>query len=133
FYYGNFSPDHTRWEAYEAWPRYGVQYVGLRGRVGILSESYVYAPFRDRVLATRDFVRLCFEYAAEHKVEVRKLVDRRDSGGPLALKTKPEPLDKTFQLLGYVEAEKDGKRVATEQTKDYPVRYYGRTDAELAA
>jgi len=31
-------------------------------RIGILSESYSYAPFRDRVLGTRDFVRTIFEY-----------------------------------------------------------------------
>jgi dipeptidyl-peptidase-4 len=133
FYYGNFSPDHTRWETPEPTPRYGTQYVGLRGRIGILSESYVYAPFRDRVLASRDFVRLCFEYAAEHKAEVRKLVDKPEPTTNLALKTRMEPLDKPFQLQGYVEEEKDGKRVKTEQTKEYAVRYFGRTEAELAA
>ena len=133
FYYGNFSRDHTRWETYEDWPRYGVQYVGLRGKLGILSESYVYASFRDRVLATRDFVRFCFEYVAEHKAEVRKLVDHHEPRTTLALKTKPAPLDKVFDVHGYVEGEKDGKRVRTEETKDYPLHYYGREDAELAA
>ena len=133
FYYGNFWNDHTRWETYEDWPRYGVQYVGLRGKLGILSESYVYASFKDRVLATRDFVRLCFEYVAEHKSEVRKLVDHREPAVKLALKTKPVPLDKTFDIRGYVEAEKDGKRIRTEQPKDYPLPYYGREEAELAA
>src|SRR5205085_8639679 len=124
----NFSPDHTRWETYECWPRYGVQYVGVRGRLGILSESYAYAPFRDRVLATRDFVRLCFEYAAEHKGDIRRMIEGGKSD-TLALKTKPEALSQTFQMNGYVESEKDGKRVATEQTKQYAVRYYGRAAA----
>ena len=46
-----------RWETVPATPRYGTQYVGLRNRIAILSESYIYAPFKDRVLASRDFVR----------------------------------------------------------------------------
>jgi dipeptidyl-peptidase 4 len=133
FYYGNFTQNHTRWETYEDWPRYGVQYAGLRGKLGILSESYVYAPFRDRVLASRDFVRLCFEYVSEHKAEVGKLVGRTESAGTLALKTKPQPLEKTFDARGYVETEKDGKRARTDETKDYALHYYGRNEAELAA
>jgi dipeptidyl aminopeptidase/acylaminoacyl peptidase len=133
FYYGNFSRDHTRWETYEDWPRYGVQYFGLRNRLGILSESYVYSTFKDRVLSTRDFVRLCFAYAAEHKADVRRLINRRESADKLALKTKPQPLEKPFTVHGYVETEKDGKRAKTEETKDYELRYYGGEDAEIAA
>jgi dipeptidyl aminopeptidase/acylaminoacyl peptidase len=131
FYYGNFSRDHIRWETYEDWPRYGVQYVGLRGRLGILSESYNYAPFRDRVLATRDFVRLCCEYVAEHKADVRRLVERHDDA-PLALKTKPEPLPTPFTVRGYVETTKDGKRGHTDESKDYEIRYYGAEEAALS-
>jgi dipeptidyl-peptidase-4 len=133
YYYGNFSRDHTRWETYEDWPRYGVQYFGLRGRLGLLSESYVYASFKDRVLSTREFVRLCFEYATEHKAELRKLIDHREPATTLALKTKPTPLDKTYDVHGFVESEKDGKRIRTDETKDYPLHYYGSNDAELAA
>jgi dipeptidyl aminopeptidase/acylaminoacyl peptidase len=133
FYYGNFSADHHRWTTYEPWPRYGVQYVGLRGRLGILSESYVYAPFRDRVLASRDFVRLCFEYVTEHKAEVRRLIGRKDETAKLALKTKPEALDKTFPLLGYVETVKSAKETPNAEKKEYTVRYYGREVAEEAA
>ncbi|MFM8271760.1 MAG: M14 family zinc carboxypeptidase, partial [Gemmata sp.] len=47
--YGNFDKDRTRWETYPASPRYGVQYFALCGRVGVLSESYSYAPFKDRI------------------------------------------------------------------------------------
>lgn len=133
FYYGNFADNKARWETVPPTPRYGTHYIGLRGRIAILSESYVYASFRDRVLGTKEFVRLCLEYVAEHKAEVRKLVDKREPGATLALKTRMEPLDKVFQLQGYVEEVKDGKRARTEETKDYPVRYYGRADADVAA
>ena len=35
--YGNFNRDRTKWETYPATPRYGVQYLALRGKVGVLS------------------------------------------------------------------------------------------------
>ena len=48
FFYGNFEGDHQEWIPYPPQPRYGVQYLGLRNCIGILSESYTHAPFRDR-------------------------------------------------------------------------------------
>ncbi|NOT02284.1 MAG: prolyl oligopeptidase family serine peptidase [Phycisphaerales bacterium] len=78
FFYGNFEGDQSRWTTYPAEPRYSIQYVGLRNRIGILSEAYAYAPFRDRVLATRDFVRHCLAYAADHYDDIRKLLDDAD-------------------------------------------------------
>jgi dipeptidyl-peptidase-4 len=39
FYYGNFSADHKSWESFGFEPRYSTEYMGLRGRIGILSES----------------------------------------------------------------------------------------------
>src|SRR5947209_7529325 len=57
YYYGNFSADRGRWETVPPTPRYGTHYAGLRNRVSILSESYSYAPFKDRVLASKAFVK----------------------------------------------------------------------------
>ena len=73
-YYGNFAQGNTLWQTYPAQPRYGTQYVGLRHRLGILCESYVYASYRDRVLASRDFVLNCFEYAAQNREKLSKLL-----------------------------------------------------------
>ena len=42
----------------------------------MLSEAYAYAPYKDRVLATRDFVRECLTQAAAHKAEIIRLVER---------------------------------------------------------
>jgi hypothetical protein len=33
FYYGNFDPEHKRWETYGHEPRYSIEYMGLRGRI----------------------------------------------------------------------------------------------------
>ena len=81
FYYGNFNRDHTQWTTYPAEARYGTTYVGLRNRLSVLSEAYSYAPYKTRVLATRDFVRECLETAASHKAEIIKLLDEA-RGGP---------------------------------------------------
>jgi dipeptidyl aminopeptidase/acylaminoacyl peptidase len=74
FFYGNFSRNHERWSTYPAEPRFSTQYGGLHNHLAILVESYSYAPYKDRVLASRDFALSCFEYAAEHKDKIRRLL-----------------------------------------------------------
>jgi dipeptidyl aminopeptidase/acylaminoacyl peptidase len=137
FFYGNFAKNHTQWEPYPSEPRYGVQYVGLRNRIGILCESYSYAPYRDRVLASRDFVRSCLEYFHDHKADTLRVLTaarsansrRRDeTDGKIALREKLAPLGKPVRLLGFVEETKAGRHVATEQTKEYGVEYLGRSE-----
>jgi hypothetical protein len=57
--YGNFvSQDsaHLGWYTYDHRPRFGTNYVGLRGRVGILSEAYSHDPFEKRIRSTYGFV-----------------------------------------------------------------------------
>src|SRR5262249_47619354 len=119
-----------------AQPRYGTQYVGLRNRIAVLCESYVYAPYRDRVLATRDFVRSCLEFAAENKDAVRKVLT--EAGGtpkakaPVAPRHKAGALPGPVTVLGFVEEVKDGKRVSTGKPRDYPVEFLGRCEATLS-
>src|SRR5271166_3816645 len=79
FYYGNFNSEHTTWTTYPAETRYGTTYVGLRNHLSVLSEAYAYAPYKTRVLATRDFVRQCLETAVGHKSEIIKMLDEARS------------------------------------------------------
>jgi dipeptidyl aminopeptidase/acylaminoacyl peptidase len=136
FYYGDFSPDHQRWETYPATPRYGVPYFGLRNEIGILSESYAYASYKDRVLASRDFVRACLEYAAAHAEELRGLLaearERSIKAGKdprpddrVAIRQKPAALGKPFTILGFIEEKRDGRTVATSTPRDYTAQYMG--------
>jgi dipeptidyl-peptidase-4 len=74
YFYGNFSADRSRWETVSPTPRYGTHYVGLRNRIAVLSESYSYAPYKERVLASKAFVQSIFEFAAENKDKIRQLV-----------------------------------------------------------
>jgi dipeptidyl aminopeptidase/acylaminoacyl peptidase len=132
FFYGNFSRDRSRWETVPAIPRYGTHYVGLRNRIAILSESYSYAPFRDRVLATRDFVRTILEYAAENKEKlVTQLREARKLKDDIALRHRMKPLPRRTTILGFEEDRKDGRTVATKTPKDYTVEYLGVAEPTL--
>jgi hypothetical protein len=76
FFYGNLNRDQTVWATYSADPRFGGPYRGLRGQMSILSEAYAYAPYRDRVLATLEFVREIMTYATENASRIRDLHER---------------------------------------------------------
>jgi hypothetical protein len=110
FVYGNFSRDRTKWETYGHTPRYSTQCVGMRGRIGILSESYSYAPYKDRVIASREFVRAWLEYLAAHKDEIRKLLATNDQGKEIVVQTTSAGLRKTV-ALGYEEKPNDRGRM----------------------
>jgi hypothetical protein len=122
FFYGNFDAKHMRWESYPALPRYGIQYVALRNRIALLSESYVYASYQVRVSASRAFVEGCLEHAAAHCETIAKLVAEADKPRDrIPLRIKTVSLGKRVVIKGYVEEERDGQRKPTNQAKDYEV------------
>jgi hypothetical protein len=72
FPYGNFrnqDPDSLvlGWETYDGRPRFGTNWMGLRGRIAVLSEGYSNNEFRARVTATYDFVHEVLSYLAEQR------------------------------------------------------------------
>ena len=58
--------------------RYGINAVGLRNRLGILSETFSYLPFRDRIKAARRFVEEICNYAQLHSAEINSAVAAAD-------------------------------------------------------
>lgn len=79
FSYGNFrnqDPDSLilGWETYDARPRFGTNWMGLRGRLGILSEGYSNADFKTRILATYNFVTEVLSLAAEQRGVIKSVV-----------------------------------------------------------
>jgi hypothetical protein len=130
-FYGNFAQGNKLWETYPAQPRYGAQYAGLRHRIGILCESYVYAPYRDRVLASRDFVLSCFEYAAQNKDALRRLLKDAEANSAktkVALRHKQVPLGKEVTVMGI----EGGKTAPPGKTKEYIVTYLGKCEATVS-
>ena len=76
--YGNFVPYRptaenppTAWETYDAHPRLLTNYPALRNRLAVLSESYVYRSWPDRISDTRRFVLACLGWMAEHRGQIR--------------------------------------------------------------
>jgi zinc carboxypeptidase len=87
FPYGNFrnqDPDSLEqgWETYDARPRFGTNWMGLRGRVAVLSEGYSNADFRTRTAATYDFVREVLALAVERRATIKSLIQASDRQRP---------------------------------------------------
>ena len=91
FDYGNFNETYSdssadtttrAWATYDQRPRFGTNYVGLRGRIAILSEAYSHDPFERRIRSTYAFVREILSLAAERSTSVAAL-GRATAGGPM--------------------------------------------------
>jgi dipeptidyl-peptidase-4 len=117
--YGNFSRDRTKWESYPATPRYGVQYFAVRGCVGVLSESYSYAPFKERVTASYAFVKANLEVAAAKRADLAKLVVPSPAKRVMT-KAVIDAFPAKLTILGFAGPGKD------ETPKDYPLDYVAR-------
>jgi len=80
FPYGNVrNPMKPKaWTTYSPLAWYGTNYVGMRGRIAILSEAYSHADFRTRVKVTHDFVLEVLEYAAAHADRIRAIEREAD-------------------------------------------------------
>jgi hypothetical protein len=77
---GNDSAAVSRgWFTFEHFPRYGTNYYGLRGRIGILSEAYSHDPFPVRVRATYVFVKELLSLIAERQTTVLEIARRSDA------------------------------------------------------
>lgn len=79
FPYGNFRNQMADslilgWETYDARPRFGTNWTGLRGGMAILSEAYSNDPFPARITATYEFVQEVLTLVASERGGVKRLV-----------------------------------------------------------
>jgi len=89
FDYGNFVSDERglvadttvreAWATYDSRPRFGTNYYGIRGRIGILSEAYSHDSLARRIASTAAFVREVLSLVAEKGDDIRSLSARADS------------------------------------------------------
>ena len=101
FDYGNFVSDGRGlvadttvaegWETYDSRPRFGTNYYGIRGRIGILSEAYSHDPLERRIGSTYAFVKEILSLVGEKGVAIKSLSARADSQ-PLAWGRSPDSL-----------------------------------------
>jgi hypothetical protein len=76
FDYGDFISDDTLskgWVTFDSRPRFGTNYYGLRGRIGILSEAFSHDPFERRVASTYAFVQEILSVFAERAATIRRM------------------------------------------------------------
>jgi len=87
--YGNFAIEYGAdvnadtvkqgWFTYDPRPRFGTNYVGVRGRIAVLAEGYSHDPFNVRVSSMYAFVQDLLSYAAAHGRTITALSARADS------------------------------------------------------
>lgn len=139
FWYGNFegefegTPGWTRWETFPAEARFGTTYIGLRGRLSVLLESYSYAPFSERVLGSRVFALETLRATAEMRGEIRKVLARADAepiaGRTIAIASKSANLG-TVAVKGYEEpSTQPGANGLSGTPKDYAVELWDGFEA----
>ena len=88
FPYGNFRNADSLvlgWQTYDARPRFGTNWTGLRGRMAILSEAYSHAPFRIRVSASYNFVLEILRYVAAERATIKTLIQAASRQRPDSL------------------------------------------------
>jgi Zinc carboxypeptidase len=109
-----FKSGETRqkvWRTFDARPRFGTNYAGIRNRIAILSEAYSYLDFEQRIRASEAFVEEIMRFVADNATDIRALIARADAewsrrdtplegGVAFALRPLPQPVD---VLVGAVE------------------------------
>ncbi len=80
-FYGEFldmkNPEKG-WEEYASEPRYMTNYIGVRNRLAILNENYVYADYKSRVLGCYALLNSITDYCASHASEIKQLINESD-------------------------------------------------------
>ncbi len=132
--YGNFVPykptpekPPTAWETYDAHPRLLTNYPALRNRLAVLSESYVYRRWPDRISDTRRFVLACLTWMAEHRTEIRGQIQSAQARwadgwakGPVALPLSAKLKEVERAAFDWVDPIRDEKgRVVGEKSRTH--------------
>lgn len=142
-FYGEFydmmDPDKG-WVLDASEPRYLSNYYGIRNRLGILNENYVYADFKSRVMGCYYLIHSLMDYASVHKSEIENMLKDADKRtiargtnpavtDSFAIEYKVRPLPEKVTVKTY-EAElindADGRRnyKRTDRRKDVTIPYY---------
>jgi hypothetical protein len=99
------------WATFEHVPRFNNNYIGMRNRIGILSEAYSYATFQDRIKATSWFLEEMLTWASRNAARVRTATQAGDGerliGRTLATRARHHRGGTIEVLMGETEEEKN--------------------------
>ncbi|MEP3482640.1 MAG: M14 family metallopeptidase [Fuerstiella sp.] len=133
FFYGNFDRHHKNWLSYPAAPRYSTHYFGLRNCLGILSEAYAYSTFKDRIIATEQFVLATLQKVAAERDTIQSLITdakaKQQSSRKVAIRATEVALPGTFVIPAWEEevAGRGRKFTDDDRQTEYTVQYHGDT------
>jgi hypothetical protein len=103
--YGDVSgqaPDRV-WTAVEDLPRYTHNYWGMRNRFGILSETYSYLTFQERISTAARFVEEILNFAKANAARLRKITEDADThslvGNRLSLRSRVKRSSTKAEIL----------------------------------
>ena len=121
-------------------PRYISNYYGVRNRLGILNENYVYADFKSRVFGCYYLIHSLLDYATAHKSEIitmlgdvdKKTIARGENpavSDSFAIEYKVRPLPEKITIKTYEAEFKNSENgwknyTRTDRQKDVTVPYY---------
>lgn len=147
-FYGEFldmkNPEKG-WEEYASEPRYLTNYIGVRNRLAILNENYVYADYKSRVLGCYALLQSITDYCASHTSEIKELVNESDRK-TIARGVNPSPVDsfpieyigkpiqekvtiKTFEVDEVTDANGNKRYQKTDRKKTVQVPYIATYEA----
>lgn len=141
FWYGNFRNQHPDslvqgWWTYDPRPMFGVNWIGMRGRMGILSEAYSNDPFETRVRATYAFVLEILRMAAAERATIKRLVAEAGAARPDSVAVRsdfapPRTMDVIAELTEAAGGGAGGfaRRVRTGTFRTIAMPVYGRFEA----
>lgn len=140
FFYGNFNDEHSRWESYGHEPRYSTEYMGLRGRIGLLVESYSYAPYKTRFEASYHFVRHALDSINRDAVDIRRWIqdyaDENRIGASTSVSAKLGVTQNEATVQGYQDAQGQPPKepygpdsFSNCQPRDYQVELWNRGES----
>src|SRR5699024_2206885 len=80
FAFGNYynGQPEKGYYTYSPKPRYGTNYIGLRNRLGLLSETYSYEDYKSRIRLNYDFVLATIRFMVKNADDVRSLLNELD-------------------------------------------------------
>jgi murein tripeptide amidase MpaA len=142
-YYGEFNDmmkPETGWFYEAADPRYMSNYYGLRNRLGILNENYVYADFKSRVMGCYYLIKSLADYSSSHRTEIKDMLRAVDvktiqrGSNPsvtdsFAIEFNVKPLPELVTIKTFEAEPSPGSNVwppyrKTDRQKDVTVPYY---------
>ncbi len=138
FYYGNFNANHTEWTTYGHIPRYSTEYMGLRGKIGILSESYSYKSYQRRIEASYNFVLELLRRTAEQEQVVREQIDEATAqidSAVFPIQARLATTAERIPIPGYVASDGslpkrpfNAQKIRESQKRDHFVRFVNRAE-----